>query len=124
MRSFAAATLVALLSLTAASAAETQATVKSLDKTKSTITVTVQGKDKTFPVSKDASFVTVSQVAGKKGTTTEKLTPIDGGLDGVKVGTNVTVLTDTVDAKETVTSLKVSDGKAAAAEPKKKKKKT
>ena len=122
MRSLTGATLVALFGLSVASGAETQATVKSTDKTNNKIVLMVDGKDKALAVSKDASFVTVSQVPGKKGKTTEKLTPIEGGLDGVKAGTKVTVLTDTVDDKETVTSLKVSDGKAAAATPKKKKK--
>jgi hypothetical protein len=130
MRLLAATTLAALLGLSvAAEAADVQAIVKSVDKKKNTITVTVNGKDTTYTVSPDASFVTVSQVPGKKGMTTEKLTPIDGGLDGVKPGAKVTILTDTVDDKTTVTSLKVADGNAApaAANPnknKKKKKKT
>jgi hypothetical protein len=123
MRFFAGAALVVLLGLSAASAADTTATVKSIDKNKNKITVTVDGKDKTFAVSKDASLVTVTMVPGKKGKTTEKLTPIENGLEGVKVGTKVTLLTETVDGTETITSLKVSDGKAAVADPKKKKKK-
>ncbi len=124
MRLFLGATFIVVLGFTSASAAETQATVKSVDKTASTIVVTTDGKDKTFPVSKDASFVTVSQVPDKKGKTTEKLTPIDGGLDGIKAGTKVTILTDMVEDKETVTSVKVSDGSVAAPAKKKKKKKT
>lgn len=122
MRFFTGAALVAILSCAITSAADTQATVKSVDKDKNSITVTVAGKDQTYPVSKDASFVSVSQVAGKKGKTTEKLTPIDGGLEGVKAGANVTLLTEVVDGKDTITSLKVSDGKAAAPGKKKKKK--
>ncbi len=123
MRALAGVTLVAFLGLSA-SAAETQGTVKSVNTTKNTITVTAAGKDTTYPVSKDASFVTVSKVPGKKGKVTEKLTPIDGGLTGIKAGTTVTILTDTVDDKETVTSMKVTDGNAAPAQKKKKKKKT
>ena len=121
MRLLAGAALVTLIGFSAASAAESQATVKSIDKTANTIVVTVDGKDITYPVSKDASFVTVSQVPGKKGKTTEKLTPIDGGLEGVKAGTKVTILTDMVDEKETVTSVKVSDGTTPAKKKKKKK---
>jgi hypothetical protein len=123
MRSIIGATLIAILSFSIASAAEMQATVKSVDKTANSMVVTVDGKDTTYPVSKDASFVTVSQVPDKKGKTTEKLTPIDGGLDGIKPGTKITILTDMVDDKETVTSVKVSDGSVAAPAKKKKKKK-
>lgn len=93
----------------------------SVDKEKNTITLTIDGKDTTFPVSKDASFVTVSQVPAKKGKTMEKLTPIENGIEGVKAGSKVTLATDTVDDKPTITSLKVSDGKPAVL-PKKKKK--
>lgn len=122
MRHLAGVTLIALLGWSAASGAETQATVKSVDKTANTMVVTIDGKDKTFPVSKDASFVTVSQVQGKKkGKTMEKLTPIDNGLEGIKAGSKVTVLTDMVDEKETVTSVKVSDGSTPMKKKKKKK---
>jgi hypothetical protein len=124
MRSMTGAVLIAVLSFSVASAAETQATVKSVDKTANTMVVTVDGKDTTYPVSKDASFVTVSLVPDKKGKKgTEKLTPIDGGLDGIKPGTKVTILTDMVEDKETVTSIKVSDGSDATPAKKKKKKK-
>jgi hypothetical protein len=121
MRLFAGAALMALIGFSVASGAESQATVKSVDKTANTMVVTVDGKDITYPVSKDASFVTVSQIPGKKGKTTEKLTPIDGGLEGIKAGTKVTLLTDMVDEKETVTSVKVSDGTTPAKKKKKKK---
>jgi Cu/Ag efflux protein CusF len=121
MRLLAGTALLALIGFSAASGAESQATVKSVDKKANTMVVTVDGKDITYPVSKDASFVTVSQVPGKKGKTTEKLTPIDGGLEGVKAGTKVTILTDMVDEKETVTSIKVSDGTTPAKKKKKKK---
>lgn len=122
MRYFAGITLATLLGLSVATAAESQATVKSVDKTANTMVVTIDGKDKTFPVSKDASFVTVSQVPGKKGKTMEKLTPIDNGLEGIKPGTKVTILTDMVDEKETVTSVKVGDGGTTPMKKKKKKK--
>jgi len=80
-------------------------------------------KAKPYTVGKDASFVTVSQVAGKKGKTTEKLTPIDTGLAGIKAGANVTVLTEKVEDADTVTSIKVSDGTVAVNKKNKKKKK-
>jgi Cu/Ag efflux protein CusF len=121
MRTLAGAALMALIGFSVAEAAESQATVKSVDKAANKIVVTVDGKDITYPVSKDASFNTVSQVPGKKGKTTEKLTPIDGGLEGIKAGTKVSLLTEMVDDKETVTSVKVSDGTTPAKKKKKKK---
>jgi hypothetical protein len=122
IRAAAGAVLAAMLGVAVTAADEVKGTVKSVDKDKNTITLTVDGKETTFDVSKDASFVTTSTVPGKKGKTTEKATPIDGGLGGVKVGASATVLTEKIDDKESVTSVKVSDGAAAAAKKKKKKK--
>lgn len=121
MRTILGATLVALMAFSAASATELKGTIKSVDKKTGSIVLTVDGKDKKFSVSKDASIVTVSQVPGKKGMTMEKLTPIDNGLEGVKTGATATLLTDKVDDKETVTSVKVSDGSTAGKKKKKKK---
>jgi hypothetical protein len=117
------AVLALFVSVTAASGDEVKGTIKSVDSTKNTIVVTTDGKNTTLAVSKDASIVTVTMVPGKKNKVTEKLTPIENGLTGVKVGANVTLLTDKVDDKDTVTSVKVSDGKAAPAAALKKKKK-
>ena len=119
-RALVGALVVGLLGFTAASAEEIKGKVKETDKDKNTITLTVDGKDTTYGVGKDASFVTVSLEKGKKGKVNEKLTPIEGGLTGIKAGTEVTVLTDKQDDKDVITSVKVSDGKPAA--PKKKKK--
>lgn len=113
------------LGLTVTQADELKGIVKRVDKTASTVTVTVDGKDTTLPVGKDASIVAVSNVVAKKGKknkATEKLTTIENGLEGVKAGANVTLLTDKVDEKDTVTSIKVTDG-ATPVTPKKKKKK-
>ncbi len=123
LRLMAGAVLALLVGVTAISADEVKGTVKAVDNPKNTIKVTVDGKDTTFPISKDASIVTVSIIPGKKNKTTEKLTPIENGIAGVKAGANVTLLTEKVDDKDTVTSVKVSDGKAAVL-PKKKKKNT
>lgn len=122
IRAAAGAVLAVLLGVAVGGADELKGTVKSVDKDKNTITLTVDGKETTYDVSKDASFVTTSTVPGKKGKTTEKATPIDGGLGGVKAGASVTVLTEKADDKESVTSVKVSDGAAPAAKKKKKKK--
>ena len=118
---------VMLLGVTTAEADEVKGTVTAVSTTKSTITLTVDGKAKTYPVAKDASFTTATRVAGKKkgkttGKTTERVTPIDGGLAGIKTGASVTVLTETIDDKESVTSVKVSGGTAASLKKKKKKK--
>jgi hypothetical protein len=115
------ALVVGLLGFTAASAEELKGKVKDVDKDKNTITLTVDGKDTTYTVGKDASFVTVSLEKGKKGKVNEKLTPIDGGITGIKAGTDVTVLTDKQDDKDVITSVKVSDGKPATTKKKKKK---
>jgi len=112
---------VMLFGVTVAAADEVKGTVTAVDKAKNTITLTVDGKATTYAVAKDASFVTARTVPGKKGKTTEKVTPIDDGLAGIKTGAAVTVLTETVDDKESVTSVKVSGGTAANAKKKKKK---
>jgi opacity protein-like surface antigen len=121
IRAAAGAVLAVMLGVAVSAADEVKGTVKSVDKDKNTITLTVDGKETTFDVSKDASFVTTSTVPGKKGKTMEKATPIDGGLGGVKAGATVTVLTEKIDDKESVTSVKVSDGTATAKQKKKKK---
>ena len=118
------ATLAALaFGFSAASADEVKGTVKKTNVAGNTITLGVDGKDKMFPVSKDASFVNVESVKGKKGKPMEKVTPIDGGLGGVKEGATVTVLTDKVENKDTITSVKVGAAAGDAAAKKKKKKK-
>ena len=125
LRRIVGAVLMFTLGLAITQADELKGTVKKVDKTNSTITVSIDGKDKTLPVGKDASIVAVSNVPGKKGKknkATEKLTTIDKGLEGVKTGASVTLLTDKVDEKDTVTSLKVTDGSAPAMLKKKKKK--
>jgi hypothetical protein len=116
------ATLAALaLGLSAASADELKGTLKKVNTTANSLTVTIDGKDRTLPVSKDASFVNVSTEKGKKGKSTEKLTPIDGGLGALKEGSPVTVLTEKADdKKETVTSVKVGNGTAKKAKKAKK----
>lgn len=101
-----------------ASAAEVKGTVKSADKEKNAITVTVEGKETLFTLGKDAEVVTVKMV-GKKNKQTEEKTAIENGLAGVKEGSQVTLVTDKKDDKEFVTAVKVT----GEAETKKKKKK-
>jgi Cu/Ag efflux protein CusF len=112
IRSLFAALAAVALGLSAANADELKGTLKSVDAGAKKLTVTVDGKDQTLPVSKDASFVSVSTTKGKKGKTNEQVTNIDGGLGALKAGANVTLLTEKTDDKETVTSVKVTAGES------------
>jgi hypothetical protein len=107
------------ISFSTANAEEVKGKVKSVNQPGNALTLTVDGKDKVFAVSKDASFVSVSSMPGKKGKPMETVTPIDDGLKGIKVGSPVTVLTEKVEDKVVVTSVKVT----GADQPAKKKKK-
>ncbi len=120
-RPVAAAAAFALLALSVASADELKGTVKAVNAARNTITVTADGKDTTLPVSKDASFVSVKAVPGKKGKTTEEVEVIAAGLGGVRPGAAATLLTELVGDTDTVTSVKVSGATPAAAAKKKKK---
>ncbi|OWK46421.1 hypothetical protein [Fimbriiglobus ruber] len=115
-----AAVLAVSIGTVALSADELKGTVKGIDAAKNQITVTVDGKSTVYTVGKDASIVSVANMKGKKGKTTEKVTPIDTGLAGIKTGATVTFLTETQDGKDVITSVKVADTNPA----KKKKKKT
>lgn len=121
MKRFFALAVLALCG-SSAFAAELKGTVKDADKAKNSLTLTVDGKDTTYTLGKDASIVSVKTVTGKKNKTMEEVKTIDDGLAGVKRGAKVTLLTETQDGKDVVTSVKVTaDG---AADGKKKKKKS
>lgn len=120
-RSTLAALAVLALGLSPAAAEELKGTLKKVSKAGNTLTLTVDGKDRTLPVSKDASFVSVSMEKGKKGKPMEKVSPLDGGLGALKDGSHVTVLTEKTGTKETVTSVKVGGGEAQPAKKKAKK---
>src|SRR5436305_11804287 len=66
---------------------EVKGTVKKVDKAK--ITVTVDGKDTTYPVQKDARILNSTTTKAKNGKEREKVTEISGGLAAVKVGSTV-----------------------------------
>lgn len=110
------------LGLSAASADELKGTIKAVNKDANRLTLTIDGKDRTLPVGKDASFVTVTAAKNKKGKSKEKVTPLDGGLGALKVGSAATVLTEKVGEKDEVTSVKVGSGAAAKKKAKKAKK--
>jgi Cu/Ag efflux protein CusF len=118
-------TLAALaLGLSAASAEELKGTIKKVNKDANKLTLTIDGKDRTLPVSKDASFVTVSSAKGKKGKPKETVTPLDGGLGALKEGSAVTVLTEKAGEKDQITSVKVGTGTTTGKKKIKKPKKT
>ena len=84
---------VLFITVAASEAGEVKGTVKKIDAGKSTVTVTVDGADKTFTVNKDASFTSVSIVKGKKpGKEMEKVDTIDA-LSGIKEGAQFSIPT-------------------------------
>jgi hypothetical protein len=102
-RLFGVGVLVLLFGANTAWSDEVKGKVKSVDADKSTITVTVDDKDQTFTVAKDAK---VYSLVGKNA---KKAQPQDiaGGLKGVNQGVDVTLTTEKKDTKETVTAVKV-----------------
>ena len=102
-------------------AGEISGTVKKIDAAKKTITITVEGKDKTLPVSKDVSITSVSSTKDKKGKDVENVATLDS-LSAVTIGAKVKVLTETQDDKDIITAMKIEGGQASAKTTKKKKK--
>jgi hypothetical protein len=86
-----------------------KAKVKSVDVDKSTITFTVDDKDQTLPVAKDAkiSKLEFQKEKGKKKGKLEEV-PVSGGLGGLTAGQDVTITTEKVDEKDTVTAVKLN----------------
>jgi Cu/Ag efflux protein CusF len=100
--------------LAVASADDVRGKVKKVDADKGTITITVDDKDQTFDVPKEAKVV---GIFGKKLKKAQQL-DLPGGLAAIKEGANVTITTDKKDNKDVVSQVKVED-----LMPKKKKKK-
>ena len=88
---------------------EVKGTVKKVEKGK--ITVTVDGKDTTYIVQKDARILNSTTTKAKNGKEREKVTEISGGLTAVKVGASVSLKVEKEiigeAEKEVVTQLKV-----------------
>ena len=84
-------------------AEEIKGKVAKVDAEKKTLTLTVDGKDQSFPIDKEAKFLT----PGKK----KQLQDLPGGLSGVKEGTEVTLTTEKKDGKETITKVTVEGRK-------------
>jgi hypothetical protein len=74
---------------------EYQGKFKSVTKDKMKITVTVDGVDKTFTVSKDPLVIN------------EKNKAVPKGVLGIKAGSDVKISTDKKDDKETATTIRV-----------------
>ncbi len=82
---------------------EIKGKVKNVDADKSTITITVEDKDKTYNLDKDFKVV---GLVGKK-LKKAKLQDLPGGLTAVKTNAEVTLTTTKVEAKEVVSQIKV-----------------
>jgi hypothetical protein len=102
------AVAVTVLFASFARAEEQTATVKAVDADKSTVTLTINGEDKTMAVSKDAEIYT--QLKGKKNKPGPKQ-PLAGGLGGLKVGTEVTIMTFKSGDDEIVSSIAIDPSK-------------
>jgi hypothetical protein len=115
--------------LQTAAAEEIRGVLKRVDATRRTIKVSVDGKDRTYTVNADASIVEVRDTKQKNGKSVETLSPIESGLAGLYPGAKLTILTEKLDDKEAVTSVKAENNvkdnekKADSSKPKKKKKK-
>jgi len=96
------ATALTLLAGAAARADTYADKLKAVDADKKTITLPVDGKDRTFKVD-DKVDVQSQTRAGKR----LRLTPVKDGLKGVKAGTEVTVTTEKRDGEEVVTKIVV-----------------
>ena len=107
-RSLLAAGAVLTLFTAAARCEEMSATIKKVDAEKNTVTVTIGGDEKTFPVAKDAEIYT--QRKGPKNKPPIK-DPVSGGLSGLKSGTDVTLTTIKSGEREIVSAIKVEMGR-------------
>ncbi len=97
LRTFVGALVALVICAGSLLAEEIKGKVAKVDAEKNTLTLTVNGKDQTFPIDKEAKFLT----SGKK----KQLQDLPGGLSGVKEGTEVTLTTEKKDGKEVVTKV-------------------
>jgi hypothetical protein len=106
---------VVAITFAVADADDIKGRVKKVDTDKNTLTITVNDKDQTFTIPKEARIVGLFGKKLKKA----QLLEIPGGLSAVKENVEVTVTTDKKDNKDVVSQVKVEE-----LMPKKKKKKT
>lgn len=81
--------------------------VKAVDADKKTLTIAVEGKDRTFAVDDKVDVQTQRRV-GKR----LRLTPVKEGLKGVKAGVEATVTTEKKEGTEVVTKIVILAGDA------------
>ena len=93
--------------------------VKSIDVEKQTVTLEVNASDRVFSVPSEAKIVGSFGKKEKKATTE----PIEGGLKGLKEGSDLTITTETRDDKEVVLQVKVAGLQPVVKKAKKAKKK-
>jgi uncharacterized protein (DUF2141 family) len=94
------ATALTLLAGSAARAETYADKLKAVDADKKTVTLPVDGKDRTFKVDDKVDIQSQTR-AGKR----LRLTPVKDGLKGVKAGAEVTVTTEKQDGVEVVTRI-------------------
>jgi len=81
---------------------EIRGKITSVDINKNTITVAVGDKEQTLPVNKDAKVYVIGKGKGGAGL------DVPGGIQGLTVGSDVTVTTDKKDSGGNVTDIKVT----------------
>lgn len=104
------AMLAALFTLAAGSASLAESyleKVKAVDADKKTLTIPIEGTDKTFKVD-DKVDVQAQRRVGKR----LRLMPVKEGLKGVKAGVEATVTTEKKDGMEVVTKIVLLAGDA------------
>ncbi len=92
-----------------APATEIRGKISKVNAEDNTPILTVDGKDQTFPIDKEAKFVAL----GRK----RQLQDLPGGLAGVKDGNEVTVITEIKDGKELVTKVTVEGSRRKKDKP-------
>ena len=89
----------------AALADEVKGKIKKVDAEKNTLTITVNDKDQTFELTKEAKVVALYGKKLKKAQQQD----VPGGLSSLKEGTAVTLTTEKKDAKEQVVQVKLDE---------------
>ena len=118
--SFATAVVLMLASLVGlVSAGDVTGKVKSVDVKKQTVTLEVNSAERVFSIPSEAKVVGSFGKKENKATTE----PIEGGLKGLKEGSELTITTELRDAKEVVLQVKVAGLQAKVKKAKKAKKK-
>lgn len=84
---------------------EVKGKIKKVDTDKNTLTITVNDKDQTFDLTKDAKIVALYGKKLKKAQQQD----VPGGLSSLKEGTAVTLTTEKKDSKDQVVQVKLDE---------------